>query len=388
MSEHEHEHEHTSLEMAGGCAVGFTGTINGYNADAEARFANALLSVGKWVVAESGCLLGHIKAAIVKEDGSGITLNLTDLENGVEHHGTLGPQESVKFSFMTAVVDVDEHELKHAMWHAMEDTGLDYKLDEPVCHCHDHDHHHHDEECGCGHDHGHEHHHHDEEEACGCGCGHDHGHEHHHHHHDECDDCDCEDCKCRDCDCEDCECRGHHCHRHEHHHHDECEVTMTGTFTDMKAADVLCVIDSMYEVFDWVHETHGMLEYIEMTVAPEGADWAIISVPEKDFACLQGKVPDCPKAFFRIEAVAHRVKKEQLIHRLFHAIEDTDIDCSVNGETYCDCHNPKCSCGCEDGDSCETEKEECGCGCGHDHEHHDHDHHDHDGCCCGHDHKD
>ncbi len=353
MSEHEHEHEHSSLEMAGGCAVGFTGTINGYNADAEARFANALLSVGKWVVAESGCLLGHIKAAIVKEDGSGITLNLTDLENGVEHHGTLGPQEKVKFSFMTAVVDVDEHELKHAMWHAIEDTGLDYVLDEPVCHCHDHDHHHHDgEECCCGHDHDHEH-----------------GHEHHHHHHDE-DEC---------------------CCGHEHHHHhdeDECEISMTGTFTDVKAADALSIIDSMNEVFDWVHETHGMLEYIEMTVAPEGHDWVIISVPEKDFACIQGKLPDCPKAFFRLEAVAQDVKKEQLIHRTFHAIEDTDIDCSVNGETYCDCHNPKCSCGCEDGDSCETEKDDCGCGCGHDHEHHDHDHehHDHDGCCCGHDH--
>ncbi len=393
MSEHEHEHEHSSLEMAGGCAVGFTGTINGYNADAEARFANALLSVGKWVVAESGCLLGHIKAAIVKEDGSGITLNLTDLENGVEHHGTLGPQEKVKFSFMTAVVDVDEHELKHAMWHAIEDTGLDYVLDEPVCHCHDHDHHHHDgEECCCGHDHdhehGHEHHHHDGEECC---CGHDHGHEHHHHHHDE-------ECECG------CGHEHHHHHHdedecccgHEHHHHhddEECEISMTGTFTDVKAADALSIIDSMNEVFDWVHEIHGMLEYIEMTVAPEGHDWVIISVPEKDFACIQGKLPDCPKAFFRLEAVAQDVKKEQLIHRTFHAIEDTDIDCSVNGETHCDCHNPKCSCGCEDGDSCETEKDDCGCGCGHDHEHHDHDHehhdhehHDHDGCCCGHDH--
>jgi len=148
---------------------------------------------------------------------------------------------------------------------------------------------------------------------------------------------------------------------------------MTGTFTDVKPADVLSIIDSMYEVFDWVGERHGMLEYIEMTVAPEGADWAIISVPEKDFACIQGKVPACPKAFFRLEAVAHGIKKHDLIHRTFHAIEDTDIQCSVNGESHCHCHDAgKCDCGCEDDDS-------CGCGKDHDHEHEQ-------GCCCGHHH--
>ena len=183
MSEHHHDHDHehhdhekTSIEEAGGCAVGLTGKINCFNADAEARFAKALLTIGEWVQKESGCLLGHIKAAITLDDGSGITLNLTDLENGVEHHGTLEPQEKVNFTFMCAVLDVDEGELRHRMYHAIDDSGLDYELDEHVeCHCHDHDHHH---------DHDHDH---------------DHGHEHHHHHHDG------EEC---------------HCHDHEHHHHD------------------------------------------------------------------------------------------------------------------------------------------------------------------------
>ena len=177
MSEHHHDHDHehhdhekTSIEEAGGCAVGLTGKINCFNADAEARFAKALLTIGEWVQKESGCLLGHIKAAITLDDGSGITLNLTDLENGVEHHGTLEPQEKVNFTFMCAVLDVDEGELRHRMYHAIDDSGLDYELDEHVeCHCHDHDH------------------------------DHDHGHEHHHHHHDG------EEC---------------HCHDHEHHHHD------------------------------------------------------------------------------------------------------------------------------------------------------------------------
>lgn len=200
---HDHDHEHhekTSIEEAGGCAVGLTGKINCFNADAEARFAKALVSIGEWVQKESGCLLGHIKAAITLDDGSGITLNLTDLENGVEHHGTMEPQERVNFTFMCAVLDVDEHELRHRMYHAIDDSGLDYELDEHVeCHCHDHDHehhHHHDGECHChdhDHDHGHGHHHHHDGEECHC-------HEHHHHddghgHHDG--ECHCAECEAK-----------------------------------------------------------------------------------------------------------------------------------------------------------------------------------------------
>lgn len=178
---HDHdEHEHTSLEVAGGCAEGLQGTITGWNADAEARMSKALMTIGQWVTKESGCLLGHIKAAIVDENGKGITLNLTDIENGVERHGELEPMEKVRFAFMCAVLDVDEHELRHRMFHAIDDTGLDYELDEHVeCHCHDHEHHHHDHEDGCHeHHHDHEHHHHDGE----CCCGHD-----HHHDHDDCE---------------------------------------------------------------------------------------------------------------------------------------------------------------------------------------------------------
>ena len=148
------------------------------------------MQIGQWVAKESGCMLGHIKAAIVTDEGNGVTLNLTDLDNGVEHHGTLEPQEKVHFDFMCAVLDVDEHELKHQMYHAIDDTGLDYELDEHVeCHCHDHDHHH-------DHDHGHEHHHHDGEE---CHC-HDHDHEHHHHddgHHHEDGECHCPECEAK-----------------------------------------------------------------------------------------------------------------------------------------------------------------------------------------------
>ena len=191
---HKHEEEHhepTSIEQAGGCAVGLQGSFTCFNADAEARFAKALLQIGKWVTDQSGCLLGHIKAAIVDDDGKGITLNLTDMDNGVEHHGTLEPCEKVNFDFMCAVLDVDEHELKHRMYHAIDDTGLDYKLNEDVeCNCghdhhhHDHDHDHHDHDHCCCHEHGHDHDHHDHDHCC---C-----HEHDHEHDGECHCAECE----------------------------------------------------------------------------------------------------------------------------------------------------------------------------------------------------
>lgn len=161
-----HDHsEKTSMEEAGGVAVGFVGHIHGYNADVEARLADAMLKTGKFVEHESGCLLGHIKIAIYDNDGIGFTLNLTSLENGVEHHGTMDPCEKINFNFMAAVLDVDQHELEHEMCHILEDTGIDYHLDNGH-------HHHHDGECSCRHHHEekHEHHHHDGE----CSCGHHH----------------------------------------------------------------------------------------------------------------------------------------------------------------------------------------------------------------------
>ncbi|MBR6910982.1 MAG: hypothetical protein IKN41_03895, partial [Candidatus Methanomethylophilaceae archaeon] len=143
--------EKTSLEEANGVATGLTGRIGCWNADSEARLCNALLNVGKWVESEAGVLLGHIKAAVTLDDGSGITLNLTDMSNGVEKHGELPPQDKVNFTFMSAVLDVDEHELHHTMYHAIDDSGLLYEIDEQECHCHDHHHH--------GHEHSHKHQH-------------------------------------------------------------------------------------------------------------------------------------------------------------------------------------------------------------------------------------
>ncbi|MDR3075050.1 MAG: hydrogenase nickel incorporation protein HypA [Candidatus Methanoplasma sp.] len=168
--------EKTSIEEAGGVAVGLTGHIHGYNADVAARLSNALLATGKWVGDESGSFLGHIKAAVFDSDGKGITLNLTDMDNGVEHHGTLSPCERADFTFMSAVLDVDSHKLEHVMLDALEDSGIDYHLEE---------HHHHNHDNGGHHEHGGHHH------------SHDHGHEHHHEHDHKDNVCHCKACEDR-----------------------------------------------------------------------------------------------------------------------------------------------------------------------------------------------
>lgn len=182
MSECPVNHEETSLEEAGGTAVGFTGTIMGFNAGAQASMAEALIEIGKWVTEKSGTLLGHIKCALYIEDGHGVTLNLTDMDNGVEIHGTLEPAEKVNFNLMCAVLDVDAAELDHEMHHVLDGTLLDIELDHHDCLCgnhehgHDHEHSHEHGEC-CG-GHGHEHDH-ERGECCG---GHGHDHEHNHEH--------------------------------------------------------------------------------------------------------------------------------------------------------------------------------------------------------------
>lgn len=173
--------EFNSAEMAGGKAIGLNGEIRGYNADVEARLANILMDVGRWVENESGALMGHIKMA-VSTDEQTLTMNLTDMVEGVLYHGKVRPSKLVEFSFMAAVLDVDEDRLEHVTLHAFEDSGVNVTIDG---HSHSHHHHDHGEDCKCGcHGH-HEHHHHEDGGEC---CCHEHHHEHgecRHHHHDE-----------------------------------------------------------------------------------------------------------------------------------------------------------------------------------------------------------
>ena len=183
--------EFNSAEEAGGKSIGLSGEIRGFNADVEARLADVLMQVGRWVERESGALMGHIKMAVSNGEQT-LTMNLTDMDEGVLFHGKVRPSKTVEFSFMAAVLDVDDHELEHRTLHAFEDSGVMMDIHGHSS-SHEHHHHHDGEECHC---HDHEHHH-EHGEDCDCGC-----HDHEHHHHDgEC-------------------CNHHDDDEHEHHHHD------------------------------------------------------------------------------------------------------------------------------------------------------------------------
>ncbi|MFA6710121.1 MAG: hypothetical protein WCR24_04880 [Candidatus Methanomethylophilaceae archaeon] len=149
--------EQTSAEMAGGIAVGITGHVHGFNADAEARLDNMMMDVAEWIEKNAGMFLGHIKMSVARED-KGLTLNLVDIGTGVEHHNCLAPCVLADFNFMAAVLDVDQEELEHFILHAMEDSGVDLCIDDG-------------HECGCGknHEHDHEHMHKHDHEHCECG---------------------------------------------------------------------------------------------------------------------------------------------------------------------------------------------------------------------------
>ena len=173
--------EFNSAEMAGGKSIGLNGEIRGFNADVEARLADVLMQVGRWVERESGALMGHIKMAVSNGDQT-LTMNLTDLDEGVLFHGKVRPSKEVQFSFMAAVLDVDDHELEHRTLHAFEDSGIMMDIHEHSASHHHHHHHHDGEECHC---HDHEHHHHDDDDECGCHHHHHDGEGHHHHEHDD-----------------------------------------------------------------------------------------------------------------------------------------------------------------------------------------------------------
>ncbi|MCQ2086197.1 MAG: hypothetical protein MJY54_02085 [archaeon] len=132
--------EETSIELSNGAAVGLTGHIHNFDANVEAELDRVMMEIGKWIESEAEIFLGHIKMAVTS-NGKNITLNLTDLREGVKHHNVLGREKEVHFNFMVAVTDVDEHKLKDQTLHIMKDSKIKFCLEEHGCSC-KHDEHH------------------------------------------------------------------------------------------------------------------------------------------------------------------------------------------------------------------------------------------------------
>ena len=99
-----------SAEEAGGTAFGISGSVQAMDVFLLEQLAEILMEIGKWVRTSSGTFLGHVKMAIISENGD-MTLNLTDLKQGVDHHGAIALPADVNIRLMAAVLDVRHDEL-------------------------------------------------------------------------------------------------------------------------------------------------------------------------------------------------------------------------------------------------------------------------------------
>jgi hypothetical protein len=111
---------------SGGTAHGLNAFIENTDRSTLSSLGNAMTEVGEWIEAAAGYLLGHVKVAVTTEKGT-VTLNLTDLDTGVEYHGELPDGIYADIRFMAAVLDVEHGELAERMKRALISNGFKLK---------------------------------------------------------------------------------------------------------------------------------------------------------------------------------------------------------------------------------------------------------------------
>ena len=99
---------------SGGTAHGLSAYADTVDDDTVPSLDRAMIAVAEWIRATAGTFLGHVKMAVTTKDRT-MTLNLTDLGTGVEHHGSVISGERLDIRFMAAVLDVDHGELAEKM---------------------------------------------------------------------------------------------------------------------------------------------------------------------------------------------------------------------------------------------------------------------------------
>lgn len=115
-----------SAELAGGAAHGVFFEIQRADSGDIERLADVMLRTGIWVNEISGSFLGHVKMSADSNAKGAMTLNLTDLDTGVERHGSISFPSDMDVRFMAAVLDVDAKELANAMEKHLSEQG--YKV--------------------------------------------------------------------------------------------------------------------------------------------------------------------------------------------------------------------------------------------------------------------
>lgn len=112
-----------SAEEAGGTAHGISARYAMENDGLEV-VKNILRATAEWVEDNAGMFLGHVKMSLDAGGNGSMTLNLTDLDTGVEEHGSMNLPANVQMKFMAAVLDVDHDELAAFMEKLLEVNGI------------------------------------------------------------------------------------------------------------------------------------------------------------------------------------------------------------------------------------------------------------------------
>lgn len=110
-------------ESAGGTAYGLSFRVKGADASSLNGLSSVMMEVGGWVVDRAGYFLGHVKMSLDSGPKGAMTLNLTDIGNGVERHGDISFPADLEGRFMAAVLDVDKGGLERTMTDLMERRG-------------------------------------------------------------------------------------------------------------------------------------------------------------------------------------------------------------------------------------------------------------------------
>jgi len=114
------------LGIPGGTAHGLNAYADIVDKDTARSLDRAMTEVAEWITSSAGTFLGHVKMAVASGPIT-VTLNLTDLGTGVEHHGSLVDGARADIRFMAAVLDVDRDELAERMKEALISNGFKIK---------------------------------------------------------------------------------------------------------------------------------------------------------------------------------------------------------------------------------------------------------------------
>jgi len=111
---------------SGGTAHGLGAYADAVGKDTLPALDRTMMAVAEWIRDTAGTFLGHVKMAVTTKERT-MTLNLTDLGTGVEHHGSLIDGERLDIRFMAAVLDVDHDELAEKMRKELISNGFKIK---------------------------------------------------------------------------------------------------------------------------------------------------------------------------------------------------------------------------------------------------------------------